>query len=125
MAGFIKAVAKINKARGLPKPQRYGLYLEAFLEWLSSIAPRGSAFRVAYDICGGSSSCIETIHGAVKWAVERGLVVGVVKLASGWLVPTSQLPSLKAAVLMYKAVVEGGGKLGVKKRRERGVKPPI
>jgi hypothetical protein len=26
---------------------------------------------------------------------------------------------------MYKAVVEGGGKLGVKKRRGRGVKPPV
>ncbi|AET31960.1 hypothetical protein [Pyrobaculum ferrireducens] len=51
----------------------------------------GSAFRVAYDICGGSGSCIETIHGAVKWALEGGLVVGVVKLAGGWLVPTSQL----------------------------------
>jgi hypothetical protein len=35
-------------------------------------------------------------------------------------VPTSQLPSLKAAVLMYKAVVESEGKLGVKRRRERG-----
>jgi hypothetical protein len=42
-------------------------------------------------ICGGAGSCIEAIHGAVKWAVERGLVMGVVKLASGWLVPTSQL----------------------------------
>jgi hypothetical protein len=55
-------------------------------------------------ICGGAGSCIEAIHGAVKWAVERGLVegaaewavdsglvVGVVKLASGWLIPTSQL----------------------------------
>jgi hypothetical protein len=40
-------------------------------------------------------------------------------------VPTSQLPSLKAAVLMYKAVVEGGGKLGVKRRGERRAKPPI
>jgi hypothetical protein len=125
MAGFIKAVAKINRSRGLPKPQRYGLYLEAFLEWLLSISPRGSAFWVEYEICGGSGSCIDTIHGAVKWAVERGLVVGVVKLASGWLVPTSQLPSLKAAVLMYKAVVEGEGKLGVKKRRERRAKPSI
>jgi hypothetical protein len=53
----------------------------------------------------------------VKWAVERGLVEGVVKLASGWLIPTSQIPSLKAAVLMYKAVVEGGGRLGVKRGR--------
>ncbi|AET31827.1 hypothetical protein [Pyrobaculum ferrireducens] len=91
--------------------------LEAFVERLSAIAPRGSAFRVAYDICGGSGSCIETIRGAVKWAVERGLVEGVVKLAGGWLVPASWLPSLKAAVLMYKAVVEGEGKLGVKKGR--------
>jgi hypothetical protein len=65
MAWFIKAVAKINRARGLPRPQRYGLYLEAFVEWLSSIAPRGSAFRVEYEICGGSGSCIEAIHGAV------------------------------------------------------------
>ncbi|MCU7788352.1 hypothetical protein ODS41_10570 [Pyrobaculum sp. 3827-6] len=32
-----------------------------------------------------------------------------------------QLPSLKAAVLMYKAAAEGGGKLGVKRRRGRGV----
>jgi hypothetical protein len=31
-------------------------------------------------------------------------------------------PALKTAVLMYKTVVEGEGKLGVKKRRERGVK---
>ncbi|MCU7788303.1 hypothetical protein ODS41_10315 [Pyrobaculum sp. 3827-6] len=117
MAGFIKAVAKINRARDLPKPQRYGLYLEAFLEWLSSISPRGSAFRVKYEICGGAGSCRGATRGAVRWAVDRGLVVGVVKLASGWLVPTSQIPSLKAAVLMYKAVVEGEGKLGLKKRR--------
>ncbi|AET31689.1 hypothetical protein [Pyrobaculum ferrireducens] len=87
------------------------------MEWLSSISPMGSAFRVAYDTCGGSSSCIEAIHGAVKRAVERGLVEGEAKLASGWLVPTSQLPSLKPAVLMYKAVMEGEGKLGVKKGR--------
>jgi hypothetical protein len=53
--------------------------------------------------------------------VERGLVEGAAELASGWL---SQ-PALKAAVLMYKAVVEGEGKLGVKRRRERGVKPSI
>ncbi|MGC9131800.1 MAG: hypothetical protein ACP5H5_09485 [Pyrobaculum sp.] len=53
----------------------------------------------------------------MKWAVDRGLVEGVVKLASGWLVPTSQIPSLKAAVMMYKAVVEGEGKLGVKRRK--------
>jgi hypothetical protein len=46
---------------------------------------------VEYDICGGAGSCIEAIHGAAKWAVDRGLVVGVVKLASGWLIPTSQL----------------------------------
>jgi hypothetical protein len=44
-------------------------------------------------------------------------VVGAAELASGWLVPTSQLPSLKAAVLMYKAVVEGEGKLRVKRGR--------
>jgi hypothetical protein len=76
----------------------------------------GSAFRVAYDICGGAGSCIEAIRGAVKWAVDRGLVVGVVKLTSGWL----NKPALKAAVSTYKAVVEGEGKLGVKRRRERG-----
>jgi hypothetical protein len=63
---------------------------------------------------------IEAIHSAAERAVERGLVVGVVKLASGWLMPTSQLPSLKAAVLMYKAVVEGEGKLGVKGWGARG-----
>jgi hypothetical protein len=58
-------------------------------------------------ICGGAGPRIEAAHGAAE-------------LASGWL---SQ-PALKAAVLMYKAAAEGGGKLGVKKRRERGVKPP-
>jgi hypothetical protein len=57
------------------------------------------------------------MHGAVRWAVDRGLVVGVAEPASGWLVPTSQIPSLKAAVMMYKAVVEGEGKLGVKRRK--------
>ncbi|MCU7787856.1 hypothetical protein ODS41_08025 [Pyrobaculum sp. 3827-6] len=39
--------------------------------------------------------------------------------------PTSRLLSLRAAVLMYKAKAEGEGKLRVKRRRERGVKPSI
>jgi hypothetical protein len=56
-------------------------------------------------ICGGAGSCIEATRGAVKWAVDSGLMEGAAELASGWLVPTSQLPSLKAAVLMYKAKV--------------------
>ncbi|MCU7787980.1 hypothetical protein ODS41_08655 [Pyrobaculum sp. 3827-6] len=55
-------------------------------------------------ICGGAGSCRGATRGAVKWAVDRGLVVGVAELASGWL---SQ-PALKAAVSTYKAVVEGG-----------------
>ncbi|MEM1661247.1 MAG: hypothetical protein QXR17_08950 [Candidatus Bathyarchaeia archaeon] len=44
-------------------------------------------------------------------AVERGLVAGAVKLPRGWLIPTDQLLSLKAAVLMYKAVVEREGRI--------------
>jgi hypothetical protein len=42
-------------------------------------------------ICGGAGSCIEAIHGAAKRAVDRGLAEGAAELASGWLVPTSQL----------------------------------
>jgi hypothetical protein len=42
-------------------------------------------------ICGGAGSCIEAIHGAAEWAVDRGFAEGAAKLASGWLVPTSQL----------------------------------
>lgn len=104
-------MAKINRARVKPKPEKYGLFLEAFLDWLSGLKPKGSAFKVAYEFCGGSISCVKTTHGAVQWAVDRGLVEGAVKLPSGWLIPTSQLPSLKAAVLMYKAVVEARGRI--------------
>ncbi|MCU7787857.1 hypothetical protein ODS41_08030 [Pyrobaculum sp. 3827-6] len=39
---------------------------------------------MAYDICGGVSSCIEAIHGAAERVVDRGLVDGVLKLAGGW-----------------------------------------
>jgi len=50
-------------------------------------------------------------HNATLWAVNRRLVEGAVKPPSGWLIPTSRLPSLKAAVLMYKAVVEARGRV--------------
>jgi hypothetical protein len=72
-------------------------------------------FRVAYDICGGAGSCIKAAHGAAEWAVERGLVAGAAELASGWCQQASSKsrgPDVAAA--------EGGGKLGVKRRRERG-----
>ncbi|RFA95018.1 hypothetical protein [Pyrobaculum aerophilum] len=108
---FIKPTAKINRAKNQPKPQRYSLILDAFFEWLSSISPKGTAFKVTYEFCGESVSCIKTVHSAVQWAVDRGLVVGAVKLPRGWLIPTDQLLSLKAAVLMYKAVVEKEGRI--------------
>ena len=113
---FIKPMAKINRAKNQPRPQRYSLILDAFFEWLSSISPKGTAFKVAYEFCRDSVSCVQTVHSAVQWAVDRGLVQGAVKLSKGWLIPTSQLLSLKAAVVMYKAVVEGEGRI----RRWRG-----
>ncbi len=108
---FIRPMAKINRAKNQPKPQRYLTTLEAFFEWLSELKPRGTAFKVTYEFCNESVSCIKTVHSAIQWAVERGLVVGAIKLPRGWLIPTDQLLSLKAAVLMYKAVVEGEGRI--------------
>ncbi|WP_258870379.1 hypothetical protein [Pyrobaculum aerophilum] len=69
------------------------------------------AFKVTYEFCNESVSCIKTVRSAVQWAVDRGLVVGAVKLPRGWLIPTGQLLALKAAVLMYKAVVEKEGRI--------------
>ncbi|AET32885.1 hypothetical protein [Pyrobaculum ferrireducens] len=42
-------------------------------------------------ICGGAASCFEAIHSAAEWAVDRGFAEDAAELASGWLVPTSQL----------------------------------
>ncbi|MGC9050598.1 hypothetical protein [Pyrobaculum sp.] len=55
------------------------------------LPPPLGVLRLECMICGGAGSCIEAIHGAAEWAVERGFAEGAAELASGWLVPTSQL----------------------------------